>query len=232
MRRFTRYVTLALLGSLAVGSVRTVAQDASPDNSSRPATPAQSTTPREPSTFGGSRSPMSLSVQQATPGSGSSRSTGGAYRHRDGTKGHCLIPCCITIQMGSGSQRAAVAGSRNAGWPAQPAAGGVAARRAAGDPAVRRTQIAGAAMTQPLGPGVMPLAPPSSDLSAIATTSPLGGQSLSLQAAMYGALTGNPDLVTLRQGNPLAPPPRPSRSRGTFPPRSTRPSGSTSGRSP
>ncbi len=59
-------------------------------------------------------------------------------------------------------------------------------------------------MTQPLGPGVMPLAPPSSDLSAIATTSPLGGQSLSLQAAMYGALTGNPDLVTLRQGNPLA----------------------------
>lgn len=32
----------------------------------------------------------------------------------------------------------------------------------------------------------------------------VGGQSLSLQAAMYGALTGNPDLVTLRQGSPIA----------------------------
>ena len=59
-------------------------------------------------------------------------------------------------------------------------------------------------MAQPLGPGVMPIAPPSSDLSAVAAASPLGGQSLSLQAAMYGALTGNPDLVTLRQGSPLA----------------------------
>jgi cobalt-zinc-cadmium efflux system outer membrane protein len=34
--------------------------------------------------------------------------------------------------------------------------------------------------------------------------SSLGGQSLSLEAALYGALTNNPDLVTLRQGSPLA----------------------------
>ena len=59
-------------------------------------------------------------------------------------------------------------------------------------------------MAQPLGPGVMPVAPPSSDLSAVATATPLGGQSMSLQAAMYGALTSNPDLVTLRQGTPVA----------------------------
>jgi cobalt-zinc-cadmium efflux system outer membrane protein len=31
----------------------------------------------------------------------------------------------------------------------------------------------------------------------------LGGQNISLQAALYGALTGNPDLVSLREGNPL-----------------------------
>ncbi len=37
-----------------------------------------------------------------------------------------------------------------------------------------------------------------------ATGGMVGGQSLSLQAALYGALTGNPDLVALRQGNPLA----------------------------
>ena len=37
----------------------------------------------------------------------------------------------------------------------------------------------------------------------------LGGQSLSLQAALTGALTSNPDLVTLRQGNALANAPSP-----------------------
>jgi cobalt-zinc-cadmium efflux system outer membrane protein len=35
----------------------------------------------------------------------------------------------------------------------------------------------------------------------------LGGQPISLQAALYGALTSNPDLVTLRQGNPIVPSP-------------------------
>ena len=33
---------------------------------------------------------------------------------------------------------------------------------------------------------------------------PVGGQSISLQAALYGAITSNPDLVTMRQGNALA----------------------------
>ncbi len=33
----------------------------------------------------------------------------------------------------------------------------------------------------------------------------IGGQSISLQAALYGAITSNPDLVTLRQGNAAAP---------------------------
>jgi len=36
-----------------------------------------------------------------------------------------------------------------------------------------------------------------------ASTPSNGQQSISLQAALYGALTSNPDLVTLRQGNPL-----------------------------
>ncbi len=35
-------------------------------------------------------------------------------------------------------------------------------------------------------------------------TPPLGGQNISLQTALYGALTSNPDLVSQRQGNPLA----------------------------
>ena len=45
--------------------------------------------------------------------------------------------------------------------------------------------------------------------AAADTSSALGGQSLSLQAALTGALTSNPDLVTLRQGNALANAPSP-----------------------
>jgi outer membrane protein, heavy metal efflux system len=39
----------------------------------------------------------------------------------------------------------------------------------------------------------------------MAEATALGGQSISLQMALYGALTSNPDLVSMRQGNPLAP---------------------------
>jgi cobalt-zinc-cadmium efflux system outer membrane protein len=35
----------------------------------------------------------------------------------------------------------------------------------------------------------------------------IGRQSITLQAALYGTLTGNPDLVALRQGTPMAPSP-------------------------
>ena len=36
-------------------------------------------------------------------------------------------------------------------------------------------------------------------------TPSVGGQSVSLQAALYGTLTSNPDLATLRLGNPTTP---------------------------
>jgi outer membrane protein, heavy metal efflux system len=45
--------------------------------------------------------------------------------------------------------------------------------------------------------------PDPSGLAALSTP-PLGGQSITLQTALYGAITSNPDLVTLRQGNALA----------------------------
>ncbi len=56
-------------------------------------------------------------------------------------------------------------------------------------------------------PSVQPMAAAPAGLTPLlgeATGGMVGGQSLSLQAALYGALTGNPDLVSLRQGNPLA----------------------------
>jgi cobalt-zinc-cadmium efflux system outer membrane protein len=61
-------------------------------------------------------------------------------------------------------------------------------------------------------------APPASEMMAMPPLPPgaadggvpaVGGQSLTLQAALYGALTGNPDLVTLRQGSPIANAPSP-----------------------
>ena len=54
-------------------------------------------------------------------------------------------------------------------------------------------------------PGGTP--PPPSALMAEASPTALGGQSISLQMALYGALTSNPDLVSMREGNPLAPSP-------------------------
>jgi outer membrane protein, heavy metal efflux system len=49
--------------------------------------------------------------------------------------------------------------------------------------------------------------PPSLDLSPLSTpgnfpvSAAMGGRPISLQASLYGAVTGNPDLVALRQGN-------------------------------
>ena len=58
-------------------------------------------------------------------------------------------------------------------------------------------------MSAPIGPGIAPLPPAATGLS-VESTAGVGSQSISLQAALYGAITSNPDLVTLRQGNALA----------------------------
>jgi outer membrane protein, heavy metal efflux system len=50
-----------------------------------------------------------------------------------------------------------------------------------------------------------PIPPPVPMMPTSANAPALGGQSISLQAALYGALTSNPDLVSMRQGNPVAP---------------------------
>jgi cobalt-zinc-cadmium efflux system outer membrane protein len=83
----------------------------------------------------------------------------------------------------------------------QPAPPGAVASRTAPDPPVRRAQ-AGAgdlATLRTPPPDVIP-AMPEASLPAISAAD-VGSQSLTLQAALYGALTGNPDLVSLRAGN-------------------------------
>jgi cobalt-zinc-cadmium efflux system outer membrane protein len=71
------------------------------------------------------------------------------------------------------------------------------------DHAVRRTQAASTDL------GALPIAPAPAITGDPDTSPALGGQSLSLQMALYGALTSNPDLVTLRQGSPIANAPSP-----------------------
>ncbi len=53
-------------------------------------------------------------------------------------------------------------------------------------------------------PGAAAMPVPGPPPPPLADSALLGGQSIALQAALYGALTSNPDLVTMRQGNPLA----------------------------
>ena len=72
------------------------------------------------------------------------------------------------------------------------------------DAPVRRVQTTSSDLSAPIMSGTSPLPPPTDSLSALATPASMGGQSISLQAALYGAITSNPDLVTLRQGNALA----------------------------
>ncbi len=116
--------------------------------------------------------------------------------------------------VGPSPSRTVAASARNPGErriqvdPPRAASGSSPSARVAGvvrrDPPVRRIQATASDMSVPIAPSANPLPSPPDNLSALATPSPAGGQSISLQAALYGAITSNPDLVTLRQGNAIA----------------------------
>jgi len=77
------------------------------------------------------------------------------------------------------------------------------ANRPASDAPIRRVQAVPGDMSMPNAPGAVPPLP-EAGLPASPTAVP-GGQSLSLEAALYGALTSNPDLVALRSTNVASP---------------------------
>ncbi len=79
--------------------------------------------------------------------------------------------------------------------------------RPASDGAVRRTQAGAPDLESAplLEPGAQPRPTAEPMMPPAVSAAELGGQSITLQLALYGALTSNPDLVSLRQGNPLAP---------------------------
>ncbi len=70
-----------------------------------------------------------------------------------------------------------------------------------GDPHVRRTQAPRPDLMQAPSSSAASLPLPAAN--PVVTNAPIGGQSIAMEAALYGALTSNPDLVTLRQGTPI-----------------------------
>ncbi len=91
-----------------------------------------------------------------------------------------------------------------------PSPGPLSARRTAttslprqADLPVRRVQARPGELQIPLGSANQPVVPRAS-VPEVSIPS-IGRQSLSLQAALYGTLTSNADLATLRAGNPTTP---------------------------
>ncbi len=92
-----------------------------------------------------------------------------------------------------------------AATPRNPAVSPTTSRTSRVDPPVRRTQAGPGQVRAPLDPGVAPLIPAASVPRDSVPS--VGRQSISLQAALYGTLTSNPDLATLRLGNATTPSP-------------------------
>jgi cobalt-zinc-cadmium efflux system outer membrane protein len=82
-----------------------------------------------------------------------------------------------------------------------------ASRPRPGDARVKRAGVQD--VPGPVPPATLALpgaAAPVSDAPAVSAAGPLeGGESISLQTALYGAITGNPDLVALRNSNLASP---------------------------
>ena len=72
------------------------------------------------------------------------------------------------------------------------------------DAPVRRVQAAPGDLSMPALPGAPPASPRVSARRPDGSPR-VGGQSISLQAALYGAITSNPDLVALRNSNVASP---------------------------
>jgi len=120
------------------------------------------------------------------------------------------VPISIPVPISRASEASVDTGSSPVGeWfsgtshPSMPAPGVISARSPRLDTPVQRAQSTPGDVQPPLGPDVTPPMPAAS-VPGDAIPS-VGGQSVSLQAALYGTLTSNPDLATLRLGNPTTP---------------------------
>ena len=134
-----------------------------------------------------------------------------------------------TVDAGSSPVGDWLSGTSRPGMPRPGMPGSVttSTRSPRVDSPVRRAQAAPGESQLPLGAGVTPPMPAASVPGDVIPS--VGGQSISLQAALYGTLTSNPDLATLRLGNPTTPSGRPWKLPAISPPRSTPRCGATFG---
>jgi cobalt-zinc-cadmium efflux system outer membrane protein len=219
----------AVIGMSAANSARGDDPAASDDH---PAALRPDASTPAPASFGGIHSPRILSARPAPAGPSSPRSSTNRPSQGRQKVAASSTPSLPPSGWSSRSDASPTA-PRDRGWQAAPAGGtarqrvagtgpvaprstggttaprstgGPAARRPAGDASLRRTQAGALDTTSaalPMAGAAQPIAPPVMPPAVTATD--LGGQSISLPLALYGALTSNPDLVALRQGNPIAP---------------------------
>jgi cobalt-zinc-cadmium efflux system outer membrane protein len=180
-----RHVALALVAAICLTDP---AIPARADESARPARPEQSVpvSPAAPPASVGMRRPTGSVHDAAHP--------------KAVTLGDGIYPASVS-QQPTPSIPAPTSAHRNWNNPSTRVQGRPAAamnHKSPADSRIRQTQANGSDMPQAPLPGTSSTATPSPVLAA-----GIGGQSISLQTALYGALTSNPDLVTLRQGNAL-----------------------------
>ncbi len=156
--------------------------------------------PPATSTFGGVR--RSGIAQQVTPGSRVGTETRASQARRNGpASAPGVKPSAGQKKAANGSERGRVAiPPPLTSWPAA----GARRRTPTADLKLRRVQAQPGGVDMigsPLPGSAMNIAQPGGPRLADTL---VGGQPIAMQAALYGAITGNPDLVTLREGNALA----------------------------
>jgi cobalt-zinc-cadmium efflux system outer membrane protein len=156
--------------------------------------------PAAVSTFGGVR--RSGNAPQVEPGSSVGTGTGTSQARKNGpsTATAALTPSSREKKPArdGAPRRAAIPPPRH--WPTT----GERQNRASSDTSVSRAQGQPGGMDLQINP--LPGANASSGVprAPLLNSGLVGGQPIAMQAALYGAVTSNPDLVTMREGNAIA----------------------------
>ena len=190
-------VLIALVFAPSLGLPTARADDANPPFSTPPkSAPVVPDNPPSRGLLGLFRKAPKQEVPPSPPRQAPARPAASVPTPLPGQAAVRALPAGPSAAPASSPLRAIPTASKPAAVAAKPARSGVPPLIArpesdtVSDAPVRRTQATPADLGMPIGPGTD-------------STGPLpGGQSLSLQQALTGALSSNPDLIALRQGNP------------------------------
>jgi len=156
--------------------------------------------PAAASTFGGIR--RSGNARQVVPASSVGTETGTSRARMSTTPAAASPPAQDTSAKGPAlratDRRRAIPAPRQ--WPTN----GDRQNAANSDKNVSRARTQASGMDLQVNPLPGSSANSTAPRSSLMNSALVGGQPIAMQAALYGAVTSNPDLVTLREGNALA----------------------------